>query len=104
MSGTSMATPHIAGLAALLFEAKPSATADEVEAAIFRSCKLGTINPNRGNRGFPNAPMAFAALTGTPLSTSTKGTSKASAKKAAKKKSNAAAKSGTRSKTKARKK
>ena len=103
MSGTSMATPHIAGLAALLFEAKPSATADEVEAAIFKSCKLGTINPNRGNRGFPNAPLAFANLTGTPLGTSTKGASKASAKKAAKKKVKSARKSATRSKAKAKK-
>ena len=32
----SMATPHIAGLAALLFQAKPTATIDEVESAIFR--------------------------------------------------------------------
>lgn len=39
MSGTSMATPHIAGLAALLFEAKPGAKAAEVENAIFKSCK-----------------------------------------------------------------
>lgn len=107
MSGTSMATPHIAGLAALLFEAKPGATANEVEAAIFRSCKLGTINPNRGNRGFPNGPLAFSALTGTPLSASTKGASKASAKKTVGKKAKAAKKSAkpsTKAKVKARKK
>jgi len=33
-SGTSMATPHVAGVAALLFSAKPNATAKEVRMAI----------------------------------------------------------------------
>lgn len=36
--GSSMAAPHVAGLAALLFGAKPEATIDEVEQAIVRSC------------------------------------------------------------------
>jgi subtilisin len=63
MSGTSMATPHIAGLAALLFEAKPRATVNDVEAAIFQSCTLAGIPIGRGNRGFPNAANAFTALT-----------------------------------------
>ena len=73
MSGTSMATPHIAGLAALLFEAKPSATVSEVETAIFKSCTLAAIPPERGNRGFPNAVRAFTTLTGTTLGGTTKG-------------------------------
>jgi subtilisin family serine protease len=61
--GTSMATPHIAGLAALLREAKPAATAAEVERAIFSSCKRGPgISEERGNRGFPNAERALKAL------------------------------------------
>jgi subtilisin len=96
LSGTSMATPHIAGLAALLFEAKPSATAAAVEKAIFSSSKLGSIPLSRGNRGIPDAVVALTALTGTPLGGSTKGSTvvvaskksagkKASAKKAAKK-------------------
>lgn len=65
MSGTSMATPHIAGLAALLFEASPGATVDQVEQAIFQSCKRGPgMSLERSNRGFPSAVQALAALTG----------------------------------------
>ena len=71
MSGTSMATPHVAGLAALLLEAKPNATADDIETAIFNSCSLAGIPAERGNRGFPDAVRAFTALTGTTLPTST---------------------------------
>jgi subtilisin family serine protease len=63
MDGTSMATPHIAGLAALLFQAKPTATPDEIEQAIFSSCEGGPGLPSsRANRGFPNAPRALAHL------------------------------------------
>jgi subtilisin len=63
MDGTSMATPHIAGLAALLFQAKPSATPDEVEKAIYDSCEGGAgLQKDRANRGFPNAPRALAKL------------------------------------------
>lgn len=65
MSGSSMATPHIAGLAALLWEAKPSATAAEIEQAIFDSCRrLGRMTPQRANRGVPEAGGAFTRLTG----------------------------------------
>jgi len=65
MSGTSMATPHVAGLAALLFEAKPGATIDEVERAILASCVLSAgMTPERGGHGVPNAPRALAALMG----------------------------------------
>ncbi|HSE23584.1 MAG TPA: S8 family serine peptidase [Pyrinomonadaceae bacterium] len=95
MSGSSMATPHVAGLAALLFEAKPGATAAEVERVIFSSSRLGTIPRSRGNRGIPNAVAALTMLTGTPLGGSAKGTKvkvggkKSSGKKAAGKKSSA---------------
>jgi subtilisin len=73
LSGTSMATPHLAGLAALLFEAKPSATAADVEKALFGSARLGSIARSRGNRGIPDAVVAFTMLTGTPLGGSKKG-------------------------------
>ena len=64
MDGTSMATPHIAGLGALLLEAKPSATVDELERAILDSCKLRSgWTPDRAGRGLPNARLALELLT-----------------------------------------
>jgi subtilisin len=63
MSGTSMATPHIAGLAALLWEAKPNATVNQIERAIFDSCVLKPqMTQLRANRGFPNAKKALSLL------------------------------------------
>jgi subtilisin len=77
MSGSSMATPHIAGLAALLLQAKPDATVDQLESAIFASCVLPTnMLPERANRGVPDAVAAFTKLTGqppVPLSTKSAG-------------------------------
>jgi len=65
MSGSSMATPHVAGLAALLFSAMPEATADDVESAILRSCERPAgMDPQRGNMGIPNAVRALAILRG----------------------------------------
>jgi subtilisin family serine protease len=92
MSGTSMATPHIAGLAALLFEAKPSATAADVEKAIFNSSKLGSIPKSRGNRGIPDAVVALSILTGTSV-----GGSKGTRVKVASKKSSKKSPAGKRS-------
>jgi subtilisin len=63
MDGSSMATPHIAGLAAILLQARPNATAADVETAIFRSCKLRTgMSAERAGRGFPDAAQALASL------------------------------------------
>jgi subtilisin family serine protease len=63
MDGSSMATPHIAGLAALLLEARPKATAKEVEAAIFESCTLlPGMSSERAGRGVPDELRALASL------------------------------------------
>ncbi len=63
MSGSSMATPHIAGLAALLLSAKPGASADDLEAAIQDSAQLPpTMMPQRANRGIPDGPRALQLL------------------------------------------
>ena len=62
-SGTSMAAPHASGLAALLWEACPQATVDQVESAIYASCsRSGTVPENRAGRGFPDAVKALADL------------------------------------------
>jgi subtilisin family serine protease len=62
-----MATPHLAGLAAVLWSAKPAATVVEIEQAILNSCALGSLPPGRAGRGIPNAPRAFELLTGAAL-------------------------------------
>ncbi len=63
MDGTSMACPHIAGLAALLLEAKPKVTVSRLEKAIFASCKRPRSMPaERGGHGIPSAVTALEAL------------------------------------------
>jgi subtilisin family serine protease len=62
-SGTSMAAPHASGLAALLWEAFPNATVDQVEAAIYSSCsRSGSMTEARAGRGLPDGVKALAAL------------------------------------------
>lgn len=61
--GTSMATPHVAGLAALLFSARPKATIDEVEQAIIASCtRPAGADPQRIGAGIPDGIAALDAL------------------------------------------
>jgi subtilisin family serine protease len=63
-SGTSMATPHVAGIAALLWQAKPTATAAEIEQAIQGSAKLGSMPAERAGRGLVDPVRAYELLTG----------------------------------------
>jgi subtilisin len=68
MDGTSMATPHIAGVCALLLQANPNATTLQLEQAIIGSCsRTAKMAEARVNRGVPDAAKAFEMLTGTPL-------------------------------------
>jgi subtilisin family serine protease len=63
MDGSSMATPHVAGLAALLMQAHPDRNVGEIETAIFDSCVLPPeMQPERANRGMPDAVRALEAL------------------------------------------
>ncbi|MBC7543686.1 MAG: S8 family serine peptidase [Candidatus Sericytochromatia bacterium] len=65
MSGTSMASPHVAAAAALLFSLKPSATAAEVRQAL-----VSSGDPVTGFGGTVkrlNLVRAMAALEGTPM-------------------------------------
>ncbi|DBB00879.1 TPA: hypothetical protein ACH3X1_000798 [Trebouxia sp. C0004] len=55
LSGTSMAAPHIAGIAALYLEAYPSAAAYQVRASILSSATWGAISADDLYTDTPNA-------------------------------------------------
>lgn len=68
MSGTSMAAAHVSGLAALLWQAAPLATAEDIKSAVLGSCKRPSgVSRGRGNHGIPDAVAALKILTGIDL-------------------------------------
>ncbi|SDU00230.1 S8 family peptidase [Amycolatopsis keratiniphila] len=63
MSGTSMATPHVAGAAALYLTANPSATPAQVTKALLDNATPGKISDAKGS---PNKLLYTGFLGGTP--------------------------------------
>lgn len=64
-SGTSYATPTVSGIAAVLRQAVPTATARQVRRAIIESAdaaRVPTADPNDQGAGFVNAAAALALL------------------------------------------
>jgi subtilisin family serine protease len=62
-NGSSMAVPHVAGLAALLLEANPYATSDQIQQAIVESCSNpANVHADKIGAGIPNATRALQRL------------------------------------------
>ncbi|MDR7334821.1 S8 family peptidase [Roseateles asaccharophilus] len=67
--GTSMAAPHVAGVAALMLSAKPSATPDEIKAALQSSARAFPGSCSGCGTGIVDAAAAITAITSTQLPT-----------------------------------
>jgi serine protease len=63
--GTSMAAPHIAGVAALMYAANPSITPDEVESALKSTTRSFAGSCSQCGTGLVDAAAAVNAATGT---------------------------------------
>ncbi len=62
-SGTSMAAAYVAGVAALLWQAKPEATVEDVEKALLTTCDpLSEVMGYRRGRGLVNPLRALDAI------------------------------------------
>lgn len=63
LDGSSMATPHVAGIAAILRQAAPSVSVAEIEVAIQQACvRPKKMAEERANRGVPDVMRALAEL------------------------------------------
>jgi serine protease AprX len=63
MSGTSMATPHIAGVCALMYDANPNVTPDQVKAALMSTATpMPGYSAHQVGAGYVNAYAAVAAV------------------------------------------
>lgn len=62
LDGSSMAAPHISGLAAVLWGAKQTATVEEIENCILRSADCGRMNAKQCGSGLPDGLKAYRLL------------------------------------------
>ncbi|MFC3990400.1 S8 family peptidase [Actinoplanes siamensis] len=77
-SGTSMATPHVAGAAALLLDGNPSLTPSQVRNRLVADATTGKVTDRRGSPNrllFVTAPPAKPVIATTRTATATVGTS-----------------------------
>ncbi|MFF4826610.1 S8 family serine peptidase [Streptomyces sp. NPDC001312] len=62
-NGTSMATPHVSGAAAILVQRHPDWSADRLKQVLVSTAKQGSYNAYRGGNGRVDVPKAIDATT-----------------------------------------